>query len=65
MEELNPSGKTKTTRQKMLAKRFDFDYFTSIYKTKNDKCYHFCYEYAYLPLDNDELLLVKRGDKSE
>jgi hypothetical protein len=65
MEELNPSGKTKTTREKMLVKGFDFDYFTSVYQTKNDKRYHFCYEYAYLPLDNDELLLVKREDRSE
>ena len=31
---------------------------------KNDKRYHFCYEYGYLPLDGDELLLVKREDKS-
>jgi len=65
MEELNPSGKTKTTREKMLVKGFDFDYFTSTYQTKNDKRYHFCYEYAYLPLDNDELLLVKRENRSE
>ena len=34
MEELNPSGKTKTTREKMLVKGFDFDYFTSVYQTK-------------------------------
>jgi hypothetical protein len=60
MEELNPSGKTKTTRQKMAAKGFDFEYFTSLYHTQNGKTYHFCYEYAYLPLDNDELLLVKK-----
>jgi len=65
MEELNPSGKMRTTREKMLVRGFDFDYFTSIYQTKNDKRYHFCYEYGYLPLDGDDLLLVKREDKSE
>jgi hypothetical protein len=55
MEELNPSGKTKTTREKMLVKGFDFEYFT----------HHFCYEYGYLPLDGDEILLVKREEKAE
>ena len=59
LEELNPSGKTKTTREKMLVKGFDFDYFTSIYQAQNGNTYHFCYEYGYLLLDNDEVLLVK------
>jgi len=65
MEELNPSGKTKTNREKMLVKGFDFDYFTNIYQTQTGKKYHFCYEYGYLPLDGDELLLVKREEKGE
>jgi hypothetical protein len=63
MEELNPSGKTKTTREKMLVKGFDFEYFTRLYQTQNGKTYHFCYEYGYLPLDGDEILLVKREEK--
>ncbi len=63
MEELNPSGKTKTTREKMLVKGFDFDYFTSVYETKKNSKYIFCYEYGYLPLENEELLLVKREEK--
>jgi hypothetical protein len=65
MEELNPSGKTKTTREKMAAKGFNFDYCTRIYNTHNGKTYYFSYEYGYLPLDNDELLLVKRDEKVE
>lgn len=59
LEELNPSGKTKTTRDKLLVKGFDFDYFTSSYKTQAGAQYIFCYEYGYLLLDNDEVLLVK------
>ncbi|MDB5137340.1 MAG: hypothetical protein JWP37_3943 [Mucilaginibacter sp.] len=65
LEELNPSGKTKTTRKKLAAKGFDFDYLTSIYQTQSGKTYHFCYEYGYLPLDGDEVLLVKREEKGE
>ena len=65
MEELNPSGKTNTSREKMIAKGFNFDYCTRIYQTQNGKTYHFSYEYGYLPLDNDELLLVRREEKTE
>jgi len=63
MEELNPSGKTKTTREKMGSKGFNFKYLTHKYDTQNGKTYHFCYEYGYLPLEGDEVLLVKREDK--
>jgi len=63
LEELNPGGKTKTTRKKLSAKGFNFDYFTSIYKTKSEKDYIFCYEYGYLFLDGDEVLLVRRKEK--
>ncbi|AMR31981.1 hypothetical protein A0256_11375 [Mucilaginibacter sp. PAMC 26640] len=59
IEELNPTGKTKITRDKMLIKGFNFDYFTSSFKTQAGSRYFFCYEYGYLPLDNDEVLLVK------
>ena len=65
MEELNPGGKTKTTRDKMLVKGFNFDYCTRIYQTQNGKNYHFSYEYDYLPLDGEELLLVRREEKTE
>ena len=59
IEEMNPSGKTKTTREKMLVKGFDFDYFTSSFKTQARARYFFCYEHGYLLLDADEVLLVK------
>ena len=62
MEELNPGGKTKTTREKMNARGFNFKYLTHKYDTQNGKTYHFCYEYGYLPLDGDEVLLVKREE---
>nr|WP_294946928.1 hypothetical protein [uncultured Mucilaginibacter sp.] len=58
IEELNPSGKTKTTREKMLKNGFDFEYFTSSYKTQAGARYFYCYEQGYLLLDNDEVLLV-------
>ncbi len=60
LTELNKSGKTKTTRSKMISKNFDFNFFTSIYKTKAGKTYFYVYDQGYLPLENEYYLLVKR-----
>jgi hypothetical protein len=62
LEELNPTGKTKVSKKKMINKGFDFSYLTSFYKTNSGKTRYFCYEHGYLFLDRDELLLVKRED---
>ncbi|MEI6124364.1 MAG: hypothetical protein WCQ95_12140 [Bacteroidota bacterium] len=58
LEVLNPDGKTKVHKKKMLDRGFDFTYFTSIYKTQKGAIYNFCYEQGYLPLDNDFYFLV-------
>ena len=60
LEAFNPKDKTKTTRTKLLAKDFDFNYFTSTYTTKAGKVYYFVYDQGYLALDNDFFALVKR-----
>lgn len=60
LEELNPKGKIKVQRSKLIANGFDFDYHTNTYKTKEGSVYFFCYEHGYLPLENDFCLLVKR-----
>lgn len=65
MEELVPTtdDKVKTTREKMLAKGFLFKYTTHTYTNKQGNIYYFCYEYGYLPLDNDWVLIVKRKEQ--
>ncbi len=60
--ELNLSGKTKVNRDKLNDKGFDFNYFTSQYKTKDGSVYNFCYEQGYLPLENNWYLLVVKGE---
>tara|TARA_B100001179_G_C18259758_1_gene262025 strand:+ start:136 stop:483 length:348 start_codon:yes stop_codon:yes gene_type:complete len=60
LESLNPEEKTTTTRSMLLARDFNFEYFTSIYTTKTGKTYYFVYDQGYLPLDNDFYALVKR-----
>lgn len=61
LEELNPADKTKASKTKLLAKGFNFEYFTSIYTTKAGTVYYFVYDQGYLPLENDYYALVKRN----
>ena len=63
LQELNPEDKAKTHRTKLLEKGFDFNYITNLYTTKKGTTYFFCYDYGYLPLENDYFFLVRR--KSE
>lgn len=60
--ELNTTGKTRVNRDKLNDKGFDFNYFTSQYKTKEGTVYNFCYEQGYLPLENNWYLLVVKGE---
>ena len=62
LKELNPNGKAKTTKKRLLEAGFNFKYFTHVYKTKEGKIYYFCYEYGYLPLGNDYFALVINKD---
>lgn len=50
----------KTTKSKLIEKGFMFNYFTNTYTTKKGVTYYFCFEYGYLPLENDYYFLVKR-----
>jgi hypothetical protein len=58
--ELNTEGKSKATREKMLNKGFDFDFFTNILQTKTGNTYYFLYDQGYRSLDNDYFMLVKK-----
>lgn len=60
LETLNPHQKTKVSRSKLLESGFDFNYFTSIYKTKVGTVYYFVYDQGYLPLEGNYYALVKR-----
>lgn len=60
LSELNTEGKSKATREKMLNKGFDFDFFTNILQTKTGNTYYFLYDQGYRSLDNDYFMLVKK-----
>ena len=53
---------SKITKQKMLEKGFRFKYLTHTYVNKKGNTYYFCYEYGYLLLENDWVLVVKRKE---
>lgn len=62
-EMLGKEEKLTTSRQKLSDKGFNFTYSTHQVITKTTKTYTFCYEYGYLPLENELILLVKRKEK--
>jgi hypothetical protein len=65
LESLLPEGEAtaKASRDKLIEKGFQFKYHTHVYQTKTDKTYFYCYEYGYLPLDNNWFLIVKRNEE--
>jgi len=53
---------TKTNKEKLIRLGFHFKYITHSYTNKKGSIYCFCFEYGYLPLDNDGYLIVRRKD---
>ncbi len=53
----------KITKEKLLQNGLNFKYITHTYTNKKGNTYCFCYEYGYLPLENDWYLVVKRKDE--
>ena len=62
LQRLNITGKTKIGRDRLNEKGFDFNYFTSLYKTKEGAIYYYCYEQGYLEVDKNVFLLVVKKD---
>jgi hypothetical protein len=60
LSELNPEGKTKTTKNKLISKGFDFDLMTSVYTTKTGNTYYFVYDQGYMAVENEGFVLVKK-----
>ena len=60
--ELNPRGKIKIEKSKLVAAGFNFNYYTNIYTTKSGNVYYFCYEQGYLELEGDFFALVVKQE---
>ena len=65
LESLLPDGEqmVKANRDKLLHLGFQFKYMTHTYTNQKGNVYHFCYEYGYLPLENNWFLIVKRKEE--
>lgn len=53
----------KASKDKLQRLGFQFRYLTHIYTTKTGKVYYYCYEYGYLPLENDWFLIVRKKEE--
>ena len=49
----------KIPKEKLMSSGFQFRYYTHTYHNKKGNIYYFCYDYGYLPLENDLFLIVK------
>lgn len=49
----------KANKEKLIQLGFCFTYFTHTYIRQNSNTYYYCYEYGYLPLENDLYLVVR------
>ena len=62
LNELNPDGKNRVSRERLKARGFNFQYFTSTYETREGAQYFYCYDQGYLPLEKELVLLVVRKE---
>ncbi len=61
--EENLKGETTTmSKQKLIDKGFNFKYYTNQIVTKNNHTYVYCYEFGYLLLEKEMVLIVKRKE---
>ena len=53
----------KANKDKLQSLGFHFKYITHLYTTKTGKTYFYCYDYGYLPMENDWFLIVKKKEE--
>ncbi|MDB5221696.1 MAG: hypothetical protein JWN83_363 [Chitinophagaceae bacterium] len=53
----------KMTKSKLLQKGFQFKYITQIFTNQKGSTYFYCYDFGYLPLENDWYLLVRQKEE--
>ena len=55
---MSPLGKTTTRQEYLVLQGFDFRYHTHQYQTRTGNTYYFCYDFGYLLLPEEKVLLV-------
>lgn len=52
----------KIDKNKLIEKGFNFKYITHMYKNKKGVLCYYCYDYGYVPLDNNFYFVIKQND---
>ena len=67
LEELLSTNKEtcRVGKEKLQRLGFHLNFHTHTYTNKKGNMYTFCYEYGYLPLDDDWFLVVKRKEEQK
>lgn len=61
--ELNPNGKMRISKEKLIARGFSFNHFTGIYETREGRRYYYVYDQGYFYTDEAQqqlALVVKK-----
>jgi len=58
LKNLNPEGKTTVRKEYLMLQGFDLRYHTHQFQTRQGNLYNFCYEYGYLLLAEEKVLIV-------
>ena len=48
----------KINNSELLKMGFDFDLVTQVRKTKQQSLYYYCYEFGYMPINNDTIVII-------
>ena len=54
----SPMGKTTTRQEYLKMQGFNFNHYTHQYQTRKGNTYNFCYDYGYLLLPEEKVLIV-------
>ncbi len=61
LSEINSGKKVKTTKDALLEKGFDFNFFTNVIRTQKGKTYYFLYDQGYIQINGKRLKLVRKS----
>jgi len=62
LRQINPVGNSTVRREYLILAGFDFDHFTRIYRTQKGNVYYMCYEFGYMHVENEKVLIVNQQE---
>lgn len=60
----NKRNAIKCDREELLLRGFQLRYLTHTYTNRKGDVYYYCYDFGYLPLENDKFLIVKEQSEN-